>query len=158
LLAVLAGCQAGPRFEPPALARATGTWSGVRRAAADGSVAPVQLRVESYPGFDGQFRWIEVSADGAPYRGAATQHFDAGAQRWTRLYANRAGRRFARYQAIEIGDRHSVWQSIPRRRGPLSRLRSEHRMDGLWRRAMSVSEDGGRTWRELWVDELRRTR
>ena len=27
--------------------------------------------------------------------------------------------------------------------------------DGLWRRTMSVSEDGGLTWRVLFTDELR---
>ena len=39
-----------------------------------------------------------------------------------------------------------------------SRLISERLGDDRWRRTMSVSQDGGRTWSVLWIDELHRAK
>ena len=115
------------------------------------------MRVEPLLAGPGQIRTLEVrSADGGVYRGTAVQQQrDTG--RWFWQYTNSVGRPVARY-AGEVEGGRSVWRSISPGRSRESRLVSERMPDGRWRRSMSISTDGGETWRGLWVDELRQTK
>lgn len=115
------------------------------------------MRVEPLLGGTGQVRALEVrSASGAAYRGTAVQQLNHDSGRWYWQYTNSAGRPAARYEG-EVRGARSVWRSISPGRSRESRLVSERLPDGRWLRTMSVSTDGGATWRELWIDELRRT-
>ena len=140
------------------VAETIGAWEGLRRDIADGTETRMVMRVEPLPGGDGQFRSLEVFGDRGTYHGAAVQRFDPGQGCWVRRYTNSATRPFARYRATEVDGDRSVWRSVSPGRTRESRLVSEHLPDGVWRRTMSVSADGGRTWRGLWIDELRRKR
>ena len=131
-----------------------GTWHGVRRDGADGSEASMTMRVEPILGGAGQLRQLEVRGDGV-YRGLAVQIMDPESGRWTRQYANDVRGRFTLLEG-EIRGERSIWRTVSPERKRESRLVSERPAPDRWRRTMSVSEDGGETWRVLWIDELRR--
>ena len=135
-----------------------GTWRGVRRDAADGSEAPMTLRVERLATGIGQLRVLAVTpAGGATYRGAAVVLFDADAGRWVWQYTNAPERAFARYVGPP-GARgelaRSEWRSVSPGRTRESRLVSERLPDGRWRRSMSTAPLGEDSWQPLWTDEL----
>jgi hypothetical protein len=139
-----------------------GRWAGFRRDAASGEEAPMTMTVEPILGGHGQIRRLEVHPEGGVYRGFAVQvEDDAG--RWERHYVNAVRRRFALLEAApddaaaeqDFAD-SSVWRSVTPGRTRESRLLSERLAPDRWRRTMSVGEDGGKSWRVLWVDELRR--
>ena len=140
-----------------------GTWEGVRRDAADGTEAKMTMRVEPLIGGGGQLHTLEiVGGDGLSYRGTAVQCVDPNSGRWVWQYTSSPLRPFARYlgpeaRADEIPAHRSEWYSISPQRTRDSRLLSELLPDGRWRRTMSISTDGVETWRNLWIDELRRT-
>jgi len=132
-----------------------GTWEGVRRDGADGSEAPMTMRVAPILGGAGQIRELEVRHSGGVYRGFSVQVFEREAGRWVEQYANDVHGRFARLEGeLEGGGARSVWRSVAPERRRESRLVSERLGPDRWRRTQSVSEDGGATWRVLWIDEL----
>ena len=132
-----------------------GTWEGVRRDVADGTECEMIMRVELLVGGGGQIRCLEVRSKRGVYRGTAVQLFDASSNTWLWQYTNSATRAFAVYRGRIENDR-SVWRSILPGRRRESRLLSERLTGGRWRRSMSISTDGGRTWTGLWVDDLRK--
>jgi len=161
---LLAGLLAGLLILPPlAIAGATasdldwtlGVWEGIRRDGADGSEAPMTMRVEAILGGAGQIRQIEIPHDGGVYRGFAVQVFNEEKGRWVRLYTNEGRGRFSTLEGEVEGDRSTWWvTSVDRPRE--SRLVSERLEDDRWRRTMSISKDNGHSWTVLWIDELRR--
>jgi hypothetical protein len=134
-----------------------GTWEGVRRDGADGSQAPMTMRVEAILGGAGQIRELEVRHSGGVYRGLSVVAFEREAGRWVEQYVNDVHGRFVRLEGEpEDGSARSVWRSVAPERRRESRLVSERLGPDRWRRTQSVSEDGGATWRVLWTDELER--
>lgn len=134
-----------------------GTWEGVRRDGADGSEAPMTMRVEAILGGAGQIRELEVRHSGGVYRGFSVQVFERAAGRWVEQYVNDVHGRFVRLEGeLEDGGARSVWRSVAPERRRESRLVSERLGPDRWRRTQSVSEDGGATWRVFWIDELER--
>jgi hypothetical protein len=112
------------------------------------------MRVDPILAGAGQIRQIEIPHEGGVYRGFAVQVFDPQLERWVRQYANAVRGRFARLEGEVQGDR-SIWRSTSPTRTRESRLVSQRVPPDGWRRTMSISEDGGATWRVLWIDELR---
>ena len=145
----------GPEDPERALDWTLGVWQGVRRAASDGSEQPMEMRVRAVLGGAGQTREIEIPHGAGVYRGFCLQVYDPSIDRWRRTYVNDVRRSFAVLEGEVLEDR-SVWRSVTPGRVRESRLVSERPAADRWRRTMSVSEDGGATWRELWIDELRR--
>lgn len=143
--------------EPPDPARAfdwtVGTWQGVRRSGSDGTEESMTMRVESILEGAGQARHLEVRNGPGVYRGYSVQAFDPELNRWVRHYINDVRARFVRMEGEAEGDR-SVWRVASSGSDRRSRLVSERPGPGRWRRTMSVSDDGGETWRVLWIDEL----
>lgn len=159
LFAVVASCRNLP--EAPAGAPRTpfdwtiGEWRGVRRDGA--SAEPLAVRVEPILGGAGQLEHLEVTpADGRVYRGFTVQVLDPASRKWERRYVNSTNGEFVPLEGAVDGER-SVWRVTAPERTRESRLVSEKFAPDGWRRTMSVSEDGGASWRVLWSDELRRT-
>lgn len=133
-----------------------GTWQGVRIDVASGRREPMTMRVEPILGGAGQIRHIVVKPGEDAYYGFAVQVLDAKRSLWVRQYTN-AGRGYFSLLEGEVKDeRTSVWRGASPGRTRESRLLSERLGPDRWRRTMSVSEDGGATWRDLWIDELER--
>lgn len=132
-----------------------GTWTGVRRDGNDDSEGAMTMRVEPILGGAGQTRHIEIEHDGGTYRGFAVQVLDPQLGRWVRQYVNAVRGRYARYEC-DVAREPAVWRSASPTRTRESRLVSERPAASRWRRTMEVSEDGGETWRVLWIDELER--
>lgn len=144
---------------PASLARAfdwtVGVWKGVRRDGGRGDGEPMTMIVEPILGGDGQIRRIEVGAGDRIYQGFAVQVPDAERGIWVRRYVNRGRGWFSSLEGrIEGGE--SIWTSVTPGRSRESRLVSRLTGKDGWARTMSVSEDGGRSWRTLWTDELHR--
>lgn len=160
LVVAFAGCLAPGSGAPSAaagdeLAWMLGTWSGVRRAADDGSEALMRVRVEALPGGDGQVECLEVDSEPGRYVGFTLRTPDAASGGWRMVYVNSAGRRFAQLVG-EIEGSRTTWRSVTPGRTRESRLVSERVDAGRWRKTQHVSDDGGATWRVLFVDELAR--
>jgi len=133
-----------------------GAWAGIRRDGADGTEFPMTMTVAPILGGAGQIVTLEVRHDGGVYRGVEIQAWDKDEGRWVRQYVNSVRGHFVRLNG-EVDGARSVWQSISPDGARESRLVSEPAGEGRWRRTMSVSEDGGVSWRILWIDNLRRS-
>ena len=133
-----------------------GRWHGVRRDGADGTEAPMTLRAEPILDGAGVVFHLEVRHGEPPYRGFSVQVPAADGERWLRRYTSAGRGAFAALEGRVDGAR-SVWTSTSTEGPRRSRLVSERLGDDRWRRTMSISEDGGDTWRVLWVDELERS-
>lgn len=162
LILAVAASGLAAEMQPPPPERAfdwtVGAWEGVRRAGDDGSEAPMTMRVEAVLGGAGQVRQLEVRHSKGVYRGFSVQVFEREASRWVEQYANDVHGRFVRIEG-ELDDAagaRSTWRVVAPERTRESRLVSERLGEDRWRRTMSVSDDGGATWRVLWTDELER--
>lgn len=168
LLLAAAAAQAAtepPSAPPPdkAFAWTQGTWEGVRRDGTDGSEAPMRLWINLILDGAGQTRELRVIAGGNTYRGFSVVMFERETGRWFEVYTDDVHGRLVRLEAdIETtgpaGAERSVWRPVDPGRERDSRLVSERLGTDVWRRTMSVSDDGGTTWRVLWTDELKRRR
>lgn len=132
-----------------------GAWQGFREDGADGTRAPMTLRVEEILAGAGLVEHLEVTHEGGVYRGFSVTVYDPEAGTWVRQYVNSTRGRFVRLEGEVDGER-STWRSTTPSRTRESRLVSERLDDGRWQRTQQVSEDGGETWRILWRDELER--
>jgi hypothetical protein len=133
-----------------------GDWHGVRRDGSDGSEAPMTSHIASIDAGPGQVERVHVAPEGGePYTGFAVRVPAATGGGWVMLYANSARETFARLEGV-VATNRVTWRSVTPGReresgSVVERLDANH-----WRRTQRVSEDGGRTWRVLFVDELRR--
>lgn len=133
-----------------------GRWHGVRRDGADDTEAPMTLRAEPILGGAGVVFHLEVRQGETPYRGFSVQVPSADGDRWLRRYTSAGRGAFAALEGrVQAG--RGVWTSTAPQGPRRSRLVSERLGDAGWRRTMSISEDGGETWRVLWIDELERS-
>lgn len=168
LLAAAAAAQP-PAGEPPprppedAFDWTRGVWEGTRRDGDDGSEAPMRLSVTPILEGAGLSRELRIAHDGGVYRGLSLVMMEPESGRWYEIYVNDVHRRFVRLEGEieesgESGAERSVWRPADPSAGRLSELTSERIDAEHWRRTMRVSEDGGETWRVLWLDELKRRR
>lgn len=141
--------------QPDAFDWTVGAWEGVRRDGGRGPGVPVHVTVEEVLGGSAFLRRLEVDGETGVYRGLSVQVWDPQRDLWRWSYTSEGRGWFAEYTADEIDGTRSVWTPAePRVRD--SRVTVELTPDGLWRHTMEVSDDGGESWRVLWVDELRR--
>lgn len=132
-----------------------GSWKGVRRDGADGSEAEMSMTVETILGGEGQIRRIAIAGGEEVYHGFAVQVPDRERGVWVRRYVNRGRGSFSSLEGRPDGE-GSTWTSVTPGRRRESRLVSRREGADGWTRTMSVSEDGGKSWRIFWIDELRR--
>jgi hypothetical protein len=71
------------------------------------------------------------------------------------IYANSTRPTIGRLQG-ELESNRSTWESITADLSHGSRFVSEQLDANHWRRTQFVSEDGGKTWKVLFTDELER--
>ena len=71
------------------------------------------------------------------------------------IYANSTRPNIGRLEGKLEGNR-STWESIAPDKSHGSRFLSEQLDANHWRRTQFVSEDGGKTWKVLFTDELGR--
>lgn len=155
-LLLVMGCRGGSQ-PPPTLDWMQGDWHGVRRDGADGSEAPITVHVVSLGGGPEHVERLQVQADGAPYVGFAVRSPSDPAGRWLMLYANSTRDSFSRLEGVVERDR-VIWQSVTPGRTRESQVVMERLDTNRWRRTNRVSEDGGRTWRVLFTDDLERNK
>jgi len=132
-----------------------GTWKGTRRDFGEHSEAPLAILVAEMPDRLGEIERLEVETGGDPYVGFTVCTPDPANERWMRIYTNDVRAKLARLVANPEGDR-VVWVSVTAKPPRGSRLVSERLGPDRWRRTQQVSEDGGVTWRDVFVDELAR--
>ena len=133
---------------------AVGEWTGVRID--DEEEAPMRLVVLALPGGAGLFERLEVMIEPRPYVGVSVLIWDPEAGHWVKLYANAVRSTVARLEGRLDGET-LVLRSVSPGRKRESRLSAERLGEDRWRRTQEVSEDGGKTWRVLFTDELRRS-
>ena len=160
LAAATAGCSTSTEAERRAPSRdpydIMGRWTGVRRAAHDGSEAPMTFRATPILDGAGWIEQLEVHSGSGVYRGFSVIVRDPARDLWVRQYVNATRGRFVRLEG-EVTAQRSVFRSVSPTRTRESRLVSELLAPDRLRRTQSVSEDGGKTWRVLWTDELLRS-
>jgi CubicO group peptidase (beta-lactamase class C family) len=132
-----------------------GDWTGTRRDAATNDTVSLQLHVAPILGGNGEIEQLKAEHRGDPYLGFSVRTPADKAGKWTMLYWNSKHKGFAVLNGEVHGER-SIWLSTSSDQARQSRLISEKNGMDQWRRTMSVSEDQGKTWHELWIDEVRR--
>lgn len=159
VLAWLAGSWHGEGFgghfeevwSPPSAGTMVGSFKLVR-----GNEPVMYELVLIRPGESGlEMRHLEVHHDGGVYRGFSAQVWQPDPGRWVRQYVNDISRTYAVLEGKER-DGASIWRPADPSGQKRSRLREELSSGRTWHREMSVSDDGGESWRVLWVDTLQR--
>jgi len=113
------------------------------------------MRVRPALGGAGRIEEIEVTRpSGTPYRGLFVEAFDEAETHWVRQYVNTTTGGFVRMDGV--GGGRAVWMSGAPDRTHQSKLELSWPEADHCRRVQSVSDDGGRTWRILFSDDLRR--
>jgi hypothetical protein len=138
-----------------ALSWTVGKWEGTRFEPKTGDRAPFTTEIVSILGGVGEEEQLAIPSRGGTYRGLYVQVFDPKLQKSVMMYVNNTRREFARLEGTAASDR-AEWQSTTSPGKRRSRLLYERRDSSSWRRTQFVSEDEGRTWTALFVDELRR--
>ncbi len=131
-----------------------GEWHGVRRDGADGSEAPIHVRVTPILGGAGQAEELEVTLGDSLYRGFTVRMPADDAGRWIMLYMNSVRPGFVQLDG-EIAAGKITWSSRQTDRPRRSRSVIEPMGADGFRRTMFMSEDQGSSWRVLWIDEVR---
>ncbi|MEZ5962625.1 MAG: hypothetical protein R3F56_02150 [Planctomycetota bacterium] len=132
-----------------------GEWYGTRRHSETGALAPIHVEVRPILGGRGQTEDLQMG-DGTGLAYAST----------TRV----PGSLPTRWIALQVDDRHvghvvadgvvtgttSTWTQRDPSQGSLVVTVIERLGPDAWRRTLHESNDGGDTWRTLWVDDVHR--
>lgn len=138
-----------------ALSWIVGKWDGTRFEPTTGDRSPLTSEIVSILGGVGYEEQLAIRTRDGTYRGLYVQVFDPKLQKSVMMYVNNTRREFARLEGIAATGR-AEWQSTTFQGQHRSKLVYE-RLDGnSWRRTQFVSEDEGRSWTPLFVDELHR--
>lgn len=159
VLLLVASCRSTPEPGPPPAGPfgwLVGDWRGVRRDAADGSAAPMLLRVQPVLGGAGQLEELQVTHARGTYRGLHVRLRERETGRWVSEYANAVRGEFTRLEGELGANDASSWRSVEPARTRESWLQYERPAPDRWIRTQRVSEDGGETWTVLFTDELER--
>lgn len=155
---LLLSCRAAPA-PPPAMdgpsAWTVGEWRGTRLSPDDGRRAPMRISVRPTLGGAGLLQEIVVDTDPGTYAGLHVVLHEHASERWVSYYGNAAGGRLDPLAGTREGG-ILAWRNVAPERRREARLLDECPAPGRWRRTQQVSEDGGASWRVLFVDELER--
>jgi hypothetical protein len=143
----LAGCSKSTKSD---LDWTIGTWHGTRTAADDGKAVPMTVKVEALA--TGQIERLQIELAARPYVGFTVRQPDDHG-RWTMIYANSTRQSIGRLQG-RFENNRSTWESSSAAHA--SRFISERLDPNHWRRTQFNSEDGGKTWKLLFTDDLER--
>jgi len=157
LAAILSPVACRPNGQTsPELDWLRGDWHGVRRDGDDGTEAPIEVHVTTMGDGETLVERLEVPTGETRYVGFAVHTPTGVPGAWSMLYANSTRDSFSRLVGTVEKDR-VVWRSVTPGRARDSQVTVERLGDDRWRRTNRVSEDGGRTWRVLFTDELERS-
>jgi len=147
--------SAPPGTEADVLAWTVGRWEGTRTEAATGKAAALHATIRSVIGGGGEEEDLEVEEGTPHYRGLYLQVSDPKSGASVITYVNARRRSFSRLEgkATEAG---GEWTSVTAVPPHGSRLRIERIGPDAWKRTQLVSEDGGKSWTVLFVDDLHR--
>jgi hypothetical protein len=140
-----------------ALDWSAGEWVGTRRDAGSGESVELRLRVEPVLGGAGQAEHLQALHRQGPYLGFTVLMPTEKPGKWSMTYWNSKRTESARLSG-DVKATRSTWRTVAPDQPRQSRLLSEQLGRDGWRRTMSISEDGGKSWHVLWVDELQRAR
>jgi hypothetical protein len=133
-----------------------GEWRGDRFEPSTGDRAPVVSVVRSILGGAGEEESLEIKTSKGTYHGLYVQVTESGGKSVI-MYVNANRRSFARLEGTARAD-GGEWVNAAAQGPHRSKLVYEHPSPKTWRRTQNVSEDGGKTWAILFVDELERKR
>jgi hypothetical protein len=113
------------------------------------------VHVESLPDGPGQVERLQVQLGDSSYVGFTVRVPSGKDGRWIMVYANSSRETFGRLEG-EVAVGRVTWRSVTPGRKREGRTSIERLDADRWRRTHEVSEDGGKTWRVLFTDELQR--
>ena len=154
VLLFLAGCASVPA-PAESFDWAVGDWAGERISDDGATRNPMSIKVEPLPGGTGQIERMQVELQPRPYFSVSVRDRDQKSGRWIMVYTNASRPRISRLEGTAEGAGKVSFLSMTDRRG--SRFVSERLENDRWRRTQYVSEDAGRSWKVLFVDELERS-
>ena len=144
-----------PPVAPDPLAWTIGRWEGPRTETATGQADRLHSTIESVLAGAGVEEQLEVDEGSPHYHGLYLEVFDPKSAKSVVVYVNARRRNFSRLEGT-AGPDGGEWTSVTAVPPHGSRMRIERTGKDSWRRTQMVSEDGGRTWTSLFVDEMRR--
>lgn len=158
LIALCAAGEHAARTAPAVtepLSWLVGTWVGTRVEPATSSRASVVSKITSVLGGAGQQESVEIRLPKGVYRGLYLQVFDPKLDRSVLMYVNATRREFARLEGTATAT-GGEGRNVSTQGSHRSKLVYEHPSERQWRRTQYVSEDEGKTWSVLFIDELHR--
>lgn len=133
----------------------TGKWRGTRLEPSSGDRDPVVSVVRPILGGAGEEEMIEIRTSKNTYRGMYLQATETNGLSVI-IYVNANRRHFARLEGKAQSD-GGEWLNVAQG-SHRARLVYERPSSNTWRRTQYVSEDAGKTWSVLWIDNLERRR
>ncbi|HWC64705.1 MAG TPA: hypothetical protein VG777_01380 [Thermoanaerobaculia bacterium] len=151
------GRAAEPTREPAAdpLAWMVGRWEGTRTETATGHADRLHSEIRSVLAGAGIEEEIEVDEGSPHYHGLYLEVSDPARGNSAVVYVNARRRNFSRLEGT-AGPNGGEWSSVTAVAPHRSRFRIERTGKDSWKRTQLVSEDDGKSWTTLFVDEGRR--
>ena len=140
---------------PDPLAWMTGRWEGTRTETATGHADRLHCEIRTVLGGAGIEESIEVDEGSPHYHGLYLEVSEPKEGKSVVVYVNARRRNFSRLEGTSSAD-GGEWTSVTAVPPHGSRFRIERTGRDSWRRTQLVSEDGGKTWNTLFVDEAHR--
>ena len=140
---------------PDPLAWMVGRWEGARTETATGQSDRLHSEIRSVLAGAGIEEDIEVDEGSPHYHGLYLEVSDPAQGRSVVVYVNARRRNFSRLEG-SAGPQGGEWSSVTAVAPHRSRFRIERTGKDSWKRTQLVSEDDGKSWATLFVDEARR--
>ena len=131
-----------------------GDWEGIRRDGADGTEERLTTTITPILDGKGQMEELKVTQEKDTYRGFSVR-MPAKDSTWVNLYVNSVRPGFVQLDGRIEGGK-ITWTPHTVNPSRLSHSIVEPVGNDGFRRTMYISEDGGKSWRVLWMDEVHR--